>query len=1406
MPFSHISDSSNEFYGDTACGTLVAVDGTLYGPATIPAGGSASPRIAYTPLSQTAVTGTGTTLDPYQIITEVQLGSSGLRIEQTDRYVAGEEAYRTDVTLINDEPYPRSATIYRAGDCYLQDSDWGFGSADNATGAVACIGTDDGGATPGSRREEWIPLQGASHYYESFYNSVWTRIGQQQDFPDSADSDVYQDNGAGLSWFVTLSGSSSDTVAHLTSFSPELASVSFCPNEQTDHYAGPGPDQPGVTVWYDPAYLVDPRRAEYTSDAAWIANQVQSRAQSTLARYHDLGFSVSPRVDIRLVCNVTTGAPAITLGPDSIEMSIDNVRTWFADAIVDHGKTGLWDLSKTENSWRTAVDHELFHTLQYVAEGSFFAFLYNYGPNHDRLNDESSATLGADLVDAYQDDTDLGNAQGDDYLQQTMRFYRDGNFPIDITENQLQAYEAAAVLQFWGEHYGPQDVTDLEQRVADFADALINAPGTRLTAMGNALGYDYTTQTYPSITSAQARERAVDAYREAMLAAYVHDAGGGLFQWYRYLDEVTPHTGHSGSVAPYPASTDLRLLSEAAPHTWSGQHLRAGSARVYQVGLPAGTQSAQVSLAPPNDPRARGDFASLRVAVVLESDLNAGASRTVWVADANMFGGSSVAGETPGLTVNVGSWQRLGIVVVGGPSLTSSYDLSVTVDGASQPTQPASALSNVGELTASGSGLAGMPVDVGLNLSDAVGPIAGAAVTATVTDPNGQTRFVQLRDEGTAAAGARNDGAYGGAFWGTMPPGTYQISAEATGIDNSGQAFDDTYATSTILAAAPDSDGDGVVDALETAVGLDPQDPADGSVDIDHDGLGFAAELTQGSDPFAADTDGAGEADGSEIARGMDPTAASDDDAPPIAALAINPQDGSLVGIRGMTQDQTGSIEVYRTDSATWTSLGTLSGAGFEFTDGPLIPGSYDYVGVPISDAGARGAPELMESVTAAQDVTPPTVRIAVNEGNWEAPSTDVGVRFVDLSEPAVSYRIAESQDALETASWQPFTAVADFSLTPDLGEHALVAQVRDAAGNISSPASGVVFLVDETPPSSAVGPLEAQYPTEAIDVPFSASDDLTGVASVSLWWRFSGDGGATWTTWAEGPSGTSSPISFAFPSGPGLYEFYTIATDDAGNLELPPSVADATTTFVAGTAPTLNVSGQSAITSGSCGIIQGPASPVTTSPAQCVSLILSGDAHADQVIDSIEVRVYGVFGGGGSALLTDWQVVEPLDGAYDSGDESFAVIYPYDDGGWSAFTVDARAFSQGAEGDVSLFVPIDRTPPPPADTTPPVTHVDQLPGTTRDSSILLTGSAYDDESSWITVEIFYRFRSSNHVAWGDWIGGITFSALPNPSPFSRAFLFPDGKGYYEFYSIGTDENGNVEAPPGSADASIQKK
>jgi hypothetical protein len=48
----HAADTDPAFFGTTACGTLVASGGTLYGPASIPAGSSAGPRTAFTPVSR----------------------------------------------------------------------------------------------------------------------------------------------------------------------------------------------------------------------------------------------------------------------------------------------------------------------------------------------------------------------------------------------------------------------------------------------------------------------------------------------------------------------------------------------------------------------------------------------------------------------------------------------------------------------------------------------------------------------------------------------------------------------------------------------------------------------------------------------------------------------------------------------------------------------------------------------------------------------------------------------------------------------------------------------------------------------------------------------------------------------------------------------------------------------------------------------------------------------------------------------------------------------------------------------------------------------------------------------------------------------------------------------------------
>ena len=213
---NHVDDSQPEFYGVTACATLVAVDGVLYGPASIPAGGGASPRTPFAPVSQSLVGGTGSASDPYEIVTVVEAGP--LRLTQSDKYVTGYGSFRTDLTIANTTSEPKTVLAYRAGDCYLQNSDVGYGAVDGS--AVACRGAAADGS-PGPRVEQWSPLTAGSSYYESHYSSVWSWIGSQREFPNTCDCDTRQDNGAGLSWTVPLAPGGSQRVSHLLSFSPE---------------------------------------------------------------------------------------------------------------------------------------------------------------------------------------------------------------------------------------------------------------------------------------------------------------------------------------------------------------------------------------------------------------------------------------------------------------------------------------------------------------------------------------------------------------------------------------------------------------------------------------------------------------------------------------------------------------------------------------------------------------------------------------------------------------------------------------------------------------------------------------------------------------------------------------------------------------------------------------------------------------------------------------------------------------------------------------------------------------------------------------------------------------------------------------------------------------------------------
>ena len=220
--------------------------------------------------------------------------------------------------------------------------------------------------------------------------------------------------------------------------------------------------------------------------------------------------------------------------------------------------------------------------------------------------------------------------------------------------------------------------------------------------------------------------------------------------------------------------------------------------------------------------------------------------------------------------------------------------------------------------------------------------------------------------------------------------------------------------------------------------------------------------------------------------------------------------------------------------------------------------------------------PFVAGPVHVAADVTPPIVRITLNQGNWEADDPNVSVTFTDSSasqSPTCDWRSART-------IWRRPHGCRSHRLHRSRCPRSLA--------STSCWRRSAMWPGERVPRRERLRVPGRRHPADydrgatrrSVHDPdrrrsYTASDDLSGVASVELWWRYSADGGATWTSWAEGPSASSSPIGFIFPSGRGDYQFYTIATDGSGNREAPPSAADAPTHYISvDEPPSLTLSG----------------------------------------------------------------------------------------------------------------------------------------------------------------------------------------------------------------------------------------
>ncbi len=194
------------------CGTYLSVNGQLYGPDGY---GLTPPDVQhYRLVDQSAVDGLGTQEDPYAMTTTVDAGNSGIRLIETDTYVAGDESYRTDVEVQNRSESAQDFTLYRSADCMFPGgSDIASGVYDPATRTVGCVSSDFG------TQASLTAITGGNHFVEAFVDDVFYGTGggyyspgnnefsmmSGRDFPDTVlGPNDATDDAIGLSWSDTL--------------------------------------------------------------------------------------------------------------------------------------------------------------------------------------------------------------------------------------------------------------------------------------------------------------------------------------------------------------------------------------------------------------------------------------------------------------------------------------------------------------------------------------------------------------------------------------------------------------------------------------------------------------------------------------------------------------------------------------------------------------------------------------------------------------------------------------------------------------------------------------------------------------------------------------------------------------------------------------------------------------------------------------------------------------------------------------------------------------------------------------------------------------------------------------------------------------------------------------------------
>ncbi len=342
--------------------------------------------------------------------------------------------------------------------------------------------------------------------------------------------------------------------------------------------------------------------------------------------------------------------------------------------------------------------------------------------------------------------------------------------------------------------------------------------------------------------------------------------------------------------------------------------------------------------------------------------------------------------------------------------------------------------------------------------------------------------------------------------------------------------------------------------------------------------------------------------------------------------------------------------------------------------------------------------------------------------------------------------------------------------VTFDQGETIATDQVNE-----DDPTQGVdptkqdLITIDAGPPTSSVNPLPAVTTSPFVPVGWSGTDDPGGSGIASYTVYVSTDGGP-FTPWLAGT--TLTEAIYQGQSGD-TYAFYSVATDNVGNVQPTPTVAQATVQILAPmtvtsidsvspdprntSVPTLNITFSLPIDTSSL----APGAIALTDNGQSVST--SGASLS--LVSGTTYQITGLAG------LTS------AEGNYTLTVYAAGIQDQYENPG---------------TGSVSISWLMD--------TTPPTSTVNPLPAISTSTSFTVSVSGSDPSgsngSSPSGVAAYAIYDSEDN-------GPFTFWTTVTPTNPSATFTGQFGH-TYGFYSVATDLAGNVQPTPAEAQQTVQ--